>query len=104
MVNSVAFRFEKVCENCHIVSVINFLTCSVHCNACHLKSSFFYGSVATNDEPMLLTIEGKWLEAIVHMMESEFLDLLHAKQVQLFISIHIHGKFQLSPTFALVGF
>jgi hypothetical protein len=30
--------------------------------------------------------------------------LLHIKQIQLLISIHIHGKFWLSPTFALVGF
>jgi len=30
--------------------------------------------------------------------------LLHLKQVQLLISIHIHGKCRLSPTFALVGF
>ncbi len=42
---------------------------------------------------VLLTIEGKWLEAIVHMKEFEFLDLSHPKQVQLLISINIHGKF-----------
>jgi hypothetical protein len=53
---------------------------------------------------MLLTIEGKWLEAIVHMTKSKFLDLPCPKQVQFFISIYIHGKFWLSPTFALVGF
>jgi hypothetical protein len=51
-----------------------------------------------------LTIEGKWLEAIVHMKKSEFLDLPCPKQVQLFISIRIHGKFQLSTTPTLVGF
>jgi hypothetical protein len=50
---------------------------------------------------MLLTIEGKWLETIVHMMKSKFLDLLCPKQVQFFISIRIHGKFWLLPTFAL---
>jgi hypothetical protein len=38
------------------------------------------------------------------MTKSEFLDLPHPKQVQLLISIHIHGKFQLLTTFALVGF
>jgi hypothetical protein len=38
------------------------------------------------------------------MTEFEFLVLLHSKQVQLFISIRIHGKFQLSITFALVNF
>jgi len=51
-----------------------------------------------------LTIEGKWLEAIVHMTKSKFLDLPHPKYVQLLISICIHGNFWLSPTFALIGF
>jgi hypothetical protein len=53
---------------------------------------------------MLLTIEGKWLETIVHMTKSEFLNLPHPNQVQLLISIHIQGKFWFSTTFALVGF
>jgi hypothetical protein len=53
---------------------------------------FFYGSIATNDEPMLLTIKGKWLEIIVHMTEFEFLDLLHQKQVQFLILICIHER------------
>jgi hypothetical protein len=53
---------------------------------------------------MLLTIEGKWLEAIMHVIESEFLDLPSPKQVQLFISIHIYGKSCLLITSTLVGF
>jgi len=68
------------------------------------KSRFFCDSIATNDELVLLTIEGKWLEAILHMTKYELLDLLHPKQAQLRISIRIYGKFQLLPTFALVGF
>jgi len=81
----------------------------VHCNACCPKSmvqklSFLHGSIATSDELVLLTIEGKWFEAIVHMTKSKFLDLPHPKQIQLFISIRIHGKFQLSTTSAFVGF
>ncbi len=38
------------------------------------------------------------------MIEFEFLDLSRPKQVKLFISIRIYGKFCLSTTFALVGF
>ncbi len=53
---------------------------------------------------MLLTIEGKWLEAIMHMKQLEFLDLLYLKQVQLLISIRIHIKFCLLTTSALVSF
>jgi hypothetical protein len=68
------------------------------------KIKFLCGSIVTNVELVLLTIEGKWIEAIVHMMEYELLDLPHPKQVQLPILIRIHAKFQLLPTFALVGF
>ncbi len=68
------------------------------------KVGFLCGSIVTNDEHVLLTIEGKWLETIVHMTKLEFLDLPHPKQVQLFISICIHIKFRLSTTSTLVGF
>jgi hypothetical protein len=68
------------------------------------KLSFLHDYIETNDEHVLLIIEDKWFEAIVHMIEFEFLDLHHPKQVQPFISIHIHGKFHLSTTFTLVGF
>jgi hypothetical protein len=57
------------------------------------KLSFLHASIITKDKHVLLIIEGKWVEVIVHMKEFEFLDLPCPKQVQLFISIHIHGKF-----------
>jgi hypothetical protein len=81
----------------------------VHCNIYHSKSqvhksTFFLGSIATNDGLILLTIEGKWLEAIVHMTKFEFVNLAHLKQVQLLVSIHVFSKFQLSSTFALINF
>jgi hypothetical protein len=41
---------------------------------------------------MLLTIESKWFETIMHMIEYEFLDLPHSKQVELLISICIQSK------------
>jgi len=68
------------------------------------KSGFSPDSVATNDEPMLLTIEDKWLETIMHMAKSEFLDLLCPEQFQLFISTCIHGKFQLLSMLAFIRF
>jgi hypothetical protein len=61
---------------------------------------FLCGSISTNDEHVLLIIEGKWLEAIMHMTESEFLYLNHPKQVQLFISICIHSYRPLLPLLA----
>jgi len=99
-----------MCGNCHVtLNVIICSTCDVHCNAYHSKSKvhklgFLWGSITTNDGPILLTIEGKWLEVLVHMTKFEFLNLAHSKQVQLFISIRVCGKLQLLLTSALVGF
>jgi hypothetical protein len=64
----------------------------VHCNVYHLTSkvhklSFLQGSTLTNDGPILLTIKGKWFEAIVHMTKFEFLNLVRPKQVQFLVPI-----------------
>ncbi len=96
--NLVVLPFQKVCENYHVANVTISPASSVYYNICCSKSivqklGFFRGSIATNDEHVLLTIKGKWLEAIVHMTKSEFLDLLDPKQVQLFISIHTMVSF-----------
>jgi hypothetical protein len=101
--------FQKVCGNCHIVDVTISPTGGVYYNVCCSKSTIqklgiVHGSIVTNNEHVLLIIEDKWLEVIVHMTKFKFLDLLHSKQVQLFISIHIHGKFHLLTTPVLVGF
>ncbi len=65
---------------------------------------FLWDSITTKDEFILLTIEGKWLEVIVHMIEFELLNLIHPKQIQFLVSITVCGKFQLSPTVAFIGF
>jgi hypothetical protein len=76
----VVLPFQKVCANCYVAKVTISQKGGDYCNAYRSKSmiqklSFFRGSIATNDEFVLLTIEGKWLEAIVHMTESKFLDI-----------------------------
>jgi hypothetical protein len=78
--NLVAFPFQKVCGNCYVIDVIICSTSHVDYNARHSKSkvhksSFLQGSIATNDGPILLSIEGKWLETIVHMAKFGFLNL-----------------------------
>ncbi len=75
----IAPPFQKVCGNCHVTDVTISPTSGVYCNVCCSKSmvqklSLFCGSIATNDELVLLIIEGKWLVAIVHMLEFKFLD------------------------------
>ncbi len=97
IISLVALPFQKKIKNCHVAHVINSQMGGVHCNVCHSKSivhksSFLHGSIATNDEHVLLTIEGKWFDTVVHITKVEFLDLPYPKQVQLLISIHIHGK------------
>jgi hypothetical protein len=86
IINPIAPSFQKVCGNYHVANVINSLMGGVHYNACCSKSivqklGFLDGSIITNNEPILLTIEGKWLEKIVHMTKSKFLDFPHPKQV-----------------------
>ncbi len=108
IINPSALPFQKVCGNCHVTNVTISPMGGVYYNACSKstvqKLNFLHGSIATNDELVLLTIEGKWLEVIVYMTKSEFLDLPHPKQIQLLISIRIHDKFRLLTTFAIVGF
>jgi hypothetical protein len=82
----IVLPFQKICANCHVANVTISPTCGVYCNAYRSKSTiqklrFFRGSIATNDALVLLTIEGKWLESIVHMTESKFLDIPCPKQV-----------------------
>ncbi len=55
---------QKVCGNYHVIDVIIFSMGDVHCNAYRSKSKvqkscFLWGSIATNDGLILLTIEGK---------------------------------------------
>jgi predicted secreted protein len=62
--NLATLPFQKVYENCHVVDVTISPTCGVYCNACHSKSMvqkirFLHGSITTNDELVLLIIEGK---------------------------------------------
>lgn len=68
----IACPLQKVCGNYHVANVIIFPINNAHCNAYCMKSKaqkldFLHGSIATNNKLMLLTIEGKWLKAIVHM-------------------------------------
>jgi hypothetical protein len=71
----------------HVLNVIIICsTCNVHYNVCHSKSKvhklgFLRGSIATNDGPILLTIEGKCFEVTMYLTKFEFLNLAHPKQV-----------------------
>jgi hypothetical protein len=56
--------FQKVCRSCHVTDVIIFPISGVHYNAYYSKSmiqklGFLRGSIVTNDEFVLLIIEGK---------------------------------------------
>ncbi len=86
IINLTTPPFQKMCKNYHVIDVIICSMSDVHCNACHSKSnvhnsSFLRDSIATKDDPILLTIERKWLEVVVHMKEFEFLNLTHPKQI-----------------------
>jgi len=56
--------FQKICGNCHVVDVTISPMGGVYCNACCSKSTvqklnIVHGSIVTNNEHVLLTIEGK---------------------------------------------
>jgi hypothetical protein len=109
IISPFVFPFQKKCGNCHVVDVTISPMGGVYYNACCSnltiqKLNFIHGSIITNDEFVLLIIEGKWLEAIVYMTKLKFLDLPRLKQIQLFISICIHHKFRLLTTFVIIGF
>jgi hypothetical protein len=62
--NHVTTPFEKVCGKCHVVDIMIYPTGGVHYNTCFSKSMvqklhFLHGSIATNDEHVLLIIECK---------------------------------------------
>jgi BarA-like signal transduction histidine kinase len=72
--------FQKVCGNRCVANIIILPIGHVHCNVCYSKSMakksrFLSATITTCKEPMLLTIENKWLEAILCMIESMFLAL-----------------------------
>ncbi len=85
IINLFAPPFKKKCGLCHVLDVIISPMGGVYCNDCCSKSmaqklSFFCGSIVTNHEHVLLIIESIWFEAIMHMIEFEFLDLFRPKQ------------------------
>jgi hypothetical protein len=63
------------------------------------KINFLCAFIATNNEHVLLTIEGKWMEAIVHMTNSKLFICLHLKEVQILNKIYICGKFWLTHSY-----
>jgi hypothetical protein len=60
----VVHPFQKICENWHVINVTISTTGGVYYNACCSKSmvqnlGFLCDSIATNDDHVLLTSEGK---------------------------------------------
>ncbi len=60
--------FQNICGNCHVANVTISTIGGVYYNACCSKSmvqklGFLHDSIATNDEHVLLTIDGNWLES-----------------------------------------
>jgi hypothetical protein len=82
--NPMAPPFQKVCGNYCLIDIIISPTGDVYSNACCSKSKvvkfeFMCATIITSEEPMLLTIKGKWLEAIVHMCLCFWLYLIRNK-------------------------
>ena len=69
-----------------------------------IGSTSLRASIRYEGEPIPLIVEGKWMEALVHMKELDFLNFPQSIQVQILNKIRIQDENQLTSTFTLVGF
>ncbi len=110
VLNPTALPLQKLCVKCHALdTIVSTTNDDVNCNVCHGKTTikkarYLCASIATTEDPIILTIEGKWIKGVVHMLETNFLILPHPKEVQLFIKKKLLGKLLLSLIFQLMGF
>jgi len=73
MLNPTTPLFQKLCAKCHALDIIVSTTNDdVNCNDYHGKTTiknvgYLCSSIATTKDPIILTIEGKWLKIVVCM-------------------------------------
>jgi len=81
MLNPTTLPLRKQYVKCHTLDIVVSTTNDdVNCNVCHGKTTtkkarYLCASIATTRDPIILTIESKWLEGVVHMLETNFLIL-----------------------------
>jgi len=79
MLNLVTILFQKLCVKCHALDIVVSTTNDdVNCNVYHgtntiNKAKYLCASIATIGDPIILTIEGQWLE--VQCQSTNFLIL-----------------------------
>jgi len=84
-----------MCGNFHVLKIIKYLIGNEHCNVYYSKSKvhksmpLLHGSIIMNDERLLITIDGKWLEAFVHITKATFLNLPCLIQIELHFNSHL---------------
>jgi len=110
VLNPTTLPLQKLCAKCHaLYIVVSTTNDDVNCNLYHGKTTikkarYLHTSIVTTEDPIIFTIKGKWLEVMVHMLETNFLILPCPKQIQLLIKTKLWGKFLFSLTFQLVSF
>jgi hypothetical protein len=109
--NLITFPLRKSCAKCHLLDIIVATTNGdVHYYVCGVKTTikkvgFLQASIVpTIGDLVFSTIEGKWLEVVVGMLEVDFLVQPCPKQIQLLIKTKLHGKILLILTSQLVSF
>jgi hypothetical protein len=71
MLNPTTPPLQKLCAKCHALNIVVSTTNDdVNCNVCHgkttiKKAGYLHSSIATTRDPIILTIEGKWLKVVV---------------------------------------
>jgi ribosomal protein S27E len=67
MLNPIALLLQKLCAKCHALDIVVSTTNDdVNCNVCHgkttiKKAGYLRTSITKTGDPIILTIEGKWL-------------------------------------------
>jgi hypothetical protein len=72
---------QKLCAKCQALNIVVSTTNDdVNYNVCHGKTTikkarYLHTSIVTTRDPIILTIKGKWLKLVVHMLKTNFLIL-----------------------------
>ncbi len=78
MLNPTTLLFRKLCAKCHALDiVVSTANDDVNCNVYHgnttiKKVGYLHSSIATTKDPIIFSIEGKWLKFVVRMSKTNF--------------------------------
>ena len=78
--------YKHVCCKCKFSNLI-VIEDSFYCSVCHnvqdvTKKAFLQRKIVNSTQEIIITLEGEWLEALVGMVEEQFLNLPQGQQIK----------------------